>query len=648
MHRPEPLAIVGIDIRSLVRPDAKNIEKRRRASFIARCSALEAVAGGTAPTRAAELYGLDPRTVEDDAKLAMTPHDDGTLTGFRACRPFRRKRVAPTGFREVHHKPGAHSMTRLIASDARIGKLVEGFRGALPNGHRKNRRFDRFMGEFHALVRDIHGADLFLFEKADKGRRALLDYLKNQRKVAIDNAPPDETETPSTAKRLSQIVREEPLDRVEFDAHKEDVDWILRIPTPDGRVAERKIERITLVAAVCAASRYLLAYVLVLGEYNRLDVLRLVHRMMRPWQPRSLIVPGLNYAPGARIGLLPDATGALPRALSLAGDNARQHHARIVVDNLLHRHRGLYQLGPAYVPEVRAFVETFFAMIEKGALRLLPGAFQPSRTGDGPTRTSYARATDHPLQWHGMLDLMDVIGANYNVTGHNGHGIYGRRPMDVLDEYLASRWVWWSGDPARDARAVTSTIIPRTVRGAGRVPYIEYEGAHYRSRKLAAARHMVGKQFNVEIDVEGVQEMVLLDAHGAPWSKLDAQPPWGSTPHDLHLRQQINRARNRGLFSIVGVEDAVKAYAEFARTGALDGTGSVSAFARADRQLEAAAQAQGLTTTSVTAPAPPPLVIEPRPDVGRPTGNGSRPIVVPAAYNPAPRHGRASFANLRR
>jgi hypothetical protein len=236
---------------------------------------------------------------------------------------------------------------------------------------------------------------------------------------------------------------------------------------------------------------------------------------------------------------------------------------------------------------------------------------------------------------------MDVVGANYNVTAHNGHGVYGRRPLDVVDEYLASRWVWRSSDPARDARGVTTTAISRTIRGAsGRCPYIEYEGAQYRSRKLVAARHMVNRSVTAQVNVEDLREIVLLDADGAPWSKLEAQPPWHRTPHDLHLRQQINRTRNRGLFEVVGVDDAVEAYAAFAREAALAGTGAVSSYARAERQLELSAASPAAQGECATAP----------PTHVRPAGIAPAAAVMaqPGAFNPAPRHGRASFAHVRR
>lgn len=643
MHRPEPLELVGVDIRTLVRPKATSVKKSFRKAYIRRCRALEAVAGGTAPTRAAELHEIDPRTVESDAILAMTLHDDGQLVGFRACLPFRRKKRKARGHREVQHKRGAHSMTRLLDSDARIGSIVDGYGGGLPNGHRKNRRFDRMMAEFRKAVREVHGEDVFLFHQPDRGRRAVLEYLKRKRRAEIDNKPPDESDTPPRTQRLSQVVHDEPLDRIEFDAHKEDVDWVLRIPAPNNAVAERKVERVTLLAAVCAASRFLMAMVLVLGEYNRLDVLRLINRMLRPWKPRDLIVPGLAYQPGARIGLLPQLDGSLPRGLVFAGDNARQHHALIAVDNFIHRHRGMYHRGPAHVPEVRAFAESFFAMIENGALRMLPGGFQPSRTGEGKTRTSYARAEDHPLQWLGMLDLMDVIGANYNVTNHNGHGIYGRRPLDVMDEHLASRWTWCSSDPERDARLVTTTTISRTVRGAGRVPYIEYEGAHYRSQKLMAARHLVNQTVTAEVNIEDLRELILLGEDGAPWSRLEAQPPWHRTPHDLHMRQQINRTRHRGLFSIAGVEDAIAAYAAYARAAALDGSGSVASYARAEQQLATGGDRSDLPPPA-RPPAPPVVLHVPGSSGGAPTSI----VISPGSFNPAPRHGRASFANVRR
>jgi hypothetical protein len=166
---------------------------------------------------------------------------------------------------------------------------------------------------------------------------------------------------------------------------------------------------------------------------------------------------------------------------------------------------------------------------------------------------------------------MDVVAAGYNVTPHSG--LNNRTPASVLDTHLASGWSWWSTEAARDASRLTTmrfTAHVRGARGSGRYPYVQFHEARYRSQRLMGQRDYVGRSFIAEADVEDLRQIVLLDPKdGTPWSRLTALPPWNRSVHDLHLRQQINRACKRGLLQIAGGEDAVAAYHEFTRAEAL-------------------------------------------------------------------------------
>ena len=191
----------------------------------------------------------------------------------------------------------------------------------------------------------------------------------------------------------------------------------------------------------------------------------------------------------------------------------------------------------------------------------------------------------------------------------------GQTPTTMLDAHLASGWFWETSEFEADARALTTISKSMHIRGgrdSGRYPFVEYQGAYYRSDKLIGARQRVGTRMLAEIDIEDLRHMVLLDDTGAPWSRLTALPPWSRTPHDLHLRQQINRARDRGLLSIAGVDDAVHAYADFTRDLALAGAAPPDAYARVQQQL--LTQASPRDTSSH-----PPVRFDPQPRFGRTT-----------------------------
>ena len=584
--------IVGMDVRSMVRPKAYDIPEKYRLFYEARCAALVDVAGGVPVTTAAKCHGVDPRTVGRDSEIAMELALDGLRVGFRACIPFkyRRAKLQPADlYIEAPRTKGPHAFNKLLSVCHKVKKLADDYKGDLPDGKRKVRTFDRLFDQIKAAIRAELGDKGYPFNVKDEGRRALLTYLKRLRLERLEAGAPEIEDHEPNVTRFNQLFHLAPLDRIEFDAHKIDVDCELTFEAPNGKFAKRRFQCITVLAAICAVSRYLLGYVLVLGTYNRLDVLRLFHKVLSPWRPRQLIVPNMYYPEGAQLGLPINDQGIGPRGIVIAGDNALAHHAEICVDNLLDHHRGILNFGPAHVPEVRPIVEAFFRLLEQGALRQIAGGFQPETHTNGKVRTSVVRAEDHPFHYEAFEDLLDVIAAGYNCTPHTGLG--GRTPASVLNTHLASGWSWYSSDTPVDAARLTTVRFSAHIRGdssSGRLPFVQYYDAHYRSQKLMGRRDLVGKHFPAEANVQDLRQIVLLSPHdGAPWSLLTALPPWDRTPHDLHLRQQIIRARNRKLLDLVGSRDAVESYHTFTREQALQGGMPPDLHARVDALVKA-------------------------------------------------------------
>lgn len=591
---PRNAPIVGMDVRSLVRPKACDIPETYRSLYEARCAALVDVAGGVPVTTAAKIHRVDPRTVVRDSEIAMELALDGLHVGFRACIPFKHRRTKPQAadlYIEVPRTKGPHAFNRLLSVCKKAKKLVDDYKGDLPDGKRKVRAFDRLFDQFKAAIRAEFGDKGYPFNVKDEGRRALLMYLKRLRLERAEAGAPETEDVEPNVTRFSQLFHLAPLDRIEFDAHKIDVDCEFTMVAPNGKFAKRRFQCITILAAICAVSRYLLGYVIVLGTYNRLHVLQLFNKVLSPWRPRQLIVPNMFYPEGAQLGLPINDQGIGPRGIVIAGDNALAHHAHICVDNLLDHHRGILNFGPAHVPEVRPIIEAFFRLLEQGALRKIAGGFQPETRTNGKVRTTFVRAEDHPFHYEAFEDLLDVIAAGYNCTPHTGLG--GRTPASVMNTHLASGWNWYCSDTPVDAARIATVRFSAMVRGGdssgGRLPFVQYYGAHYRSQKLMARRDLIGKRFPAEANVQDLRRLVLLNpSDGAPWSLLTALPPWDRTPHDLHLRQQIIRARNRKLLDLVGSRDAVESYHALTRDQAIRGDEPPDLHARIDECIKAA------------------------------------------------------------
>jgi len=615
MAKHDLTGIVGVDLRTWPRPPVDGIDEEYQASYLSRCNALQAVAGGMSFRAAAARYGADPRTVANDAEKAPQLHTDKKPLGFRACIPFRHRLPKPPSDKTVPVAPptkgAAYSFSRLLDAYSDLKDLVLAYNGPLPSGKAKARAFDRHFGSFKAKARTLLEKDTYPLCEPDEGRRALLNYHKRVRNQRREAGGAEVDGTPPTTKRFNQLFTLAPLDRCEFDAHKQDVDWVLDIPHPDGQLVQRRITKVTLLALVCAASRYLLSHLLVLGEYNQFHVLRLFSNALKPWSPRELIVPNMHYAEGAVLGLPFDEHDCCGRPIVSAGDNAMSHLAKLPVDNLVDHFRGVFNFGRAHVPEGRPIIEAFFRRLEQGALRGIAGGFHPqSRANEKKVATSYLRSEDHPLHWEGMLDLMDVIASGHNVTPHSG--LHNRLPKTVLHTHLASGWTWQATEAARDALRVATIRLHVRIRGdeaARRQPFVQYKDAIYRSQRLNGQWGRIGDSFPAEVSIEDLRHLVLLDpTDHTPWSRLAALPPWQQSPHDLHLRQLINTARHRGLIDIAGAGDAVKAYHAFAHEEALKARTVADQFARLQIQHGVPANTNG----NPAGPAVPPPVVHPR------------------------------------
>ena len=602
--------ITDADIRTWSNPDPQTLPEGRRDAYVGRRSALMAVVGGMSIRAAAKAYGIARSTLTSCVEKALMPGPDGYPLGFRACIPhrYRKLKLEATGLVEPPSRKGPGAFSRLIAATEGLAATVDGYSGPLPTGKRKCRRFDRFFRTVLHAVSQAHGKSGYPFDVPDHGRRALREYVKRTRQKRKDASRPEVDCDAPPSKALRTLFQDGPLDRIEYDAHTVDVQLQLAIDTPDGSSVLRSLQQVTLLVAICAVTRYVLGYVLRFGTYNQLDVLRLFHRVLQPWAPRELVTPNMRYAPGAVIGLQALANGQAARGLLLAGDNAFAHVAHAAVGNLRSHHRGVLNYGKAYIPEARGIVEAFFRRLEEGALREIAGAFQPgSNVEEGRTKTNFLRSEEHPVHVEGFFDLIDVIIAGHNVTPHSGLQL--RTPAERLRTHIhGGGWIFESADTAADAARLTTVRIYPTVRGnqkTGKLPYIEWGHAKYRSPQLEDAWSRVGKRQTADVNLEDVRTMVLLDMDGGgPWSKLHALPPWDASPHDLLLRKSIMSARARGLLEIEGASDAVAAYHEMVRTNTCrDGSG-VDQFAHLHSTRGPIPTSQGNTPAQPVAFAP--------------------------------------------
>ncbi|WP_343821539.1 hypothetical protein ISN75_10860 [Dyella marensis] len=185
----------------------------------------------------------------------------------------------------------------------------------------------------------------------DKGRRAFSRFVRRiRRKAIVDGAPSNSTVEMRSITRLHQLFTLRPFDRVEFDAHRLDVKATMRIPDARGEMIVVPISAIWILALIEVASTACLAWKLVIGQaYSALDVAQCFASSMRRWEPRALVVPDMQYAPGSMMPSNIAPFDPVSIGLLTAMDNAKAHKSKLPVDSWLRVHHGVINYGPPHV-----------------------------------------------------------------------------------------------------------------------------------------------------------------------------------------------------------------------------------------------------------------------------------------------------------
>ena len=552
------------------RPDAAVMPQAIREAYEARCAALSAVAYGTKIKAAAKQYKVNRNTLSSVCYSANQIHPDGEVWGFRACVPHRRKAVVTSKHTGVPLASAPHAFSRLLRALPALATLISLFKGALPTRTKRSGGFERLVAEFVKFLRKEKLEHCYPLNTPDKGRRALQSYIQRvRRELQGVKSKLGEQETDSVT-RLDQIFSPKPYDRLEFDAHRIDVDFHARVPLPGGGTVLRKIPVIWLLAIIDVGSRSIVAWTIVIGRgYKKFDVLRLIAKSMTPWQRRHLIVPNMTYVPDAWMPGLVEDGQRVPRAFSIAYDNAKAHWAKLAQANLEDFHLGVLNAGSAGIPEQRAYIEAFFRIAEEKMLRLLAGGYEPAtQRGDEPTKISTLKPSEYPVDFAALEDLMDVLVSSYNVTQHGG--LFGRTPRDAFEQHVQSgAWMWHSSLTNEDTLRLEELRINVRFRGSQKTkkqPHINWEGARYRASVVFDRWDLINKSFAATVQSGDIRRMRLWDrATGELYVTLGALPPWDACAHSLELRQQAIHWRNRGMLSLPGSDDAVAAYHAYVR-----------------------------------------------------------------------------------
>lgn len=288
------------------------------------------------------------------------------------------------------------------------------------------------------------------------------------------------------------------------------------------------ISAIWILAIIEVLSTAVVGWKIVVGRsYSALDVAQCFATAMRPWEPRLLIVPDLQYVPSASMPSNLDMTTPPPMGRLTAMDNAKAHKAKLPLAAWLNAHYGVLNFGLPHVPEARPHIEQFFHRLEVGAFRRLPGGFTPHRVNQPAISTSAWSSNDHPVHLQALEDLLDVV-----ITGHNVSPLPARQnrtPLEILSSYQNGS-DYWIAPPYNEgnAKALTTTCHRVTIKGSkssNKPVRVQFLQVDYRHPDLDKAWEMVGQSYQAMIDYEDLRTITLVDDSLRPVRTLYAAPP---------------------------------------------------------------------------------------------------------------------------
>ncbi|AWV07271.1 hypothetical protein [Marilutibacter maris] len=591
------------------KPDLSTVKVELVERFQRRCAALTAVLTGEMNlTRAAEVNGLCRKGLKRMVKLAPKLARDGHPYGYRVCLPWGTYEEADDALddTEMPRTAEPHAMRKMLLAQPTVAEWVDGFTAKLPPG-RPPKAFERLFAKIVAELKRLDQHAFYPLNQPDKGRRALLRYLRKKR--IDDIVAPSLDEIPSPPSVLADALLGRPFHRSEFDAHSFDIDAEIGVSLPNGGVVKKRITRMWFLCEVEIESRAILAWILRVGRsYNNLDLASCVARALHPWTRRELTIPGLEYAPGAGMPSGMPGDRGRRRARCIAMDNAKAHHAISFEDAMGRAHGAILFFGRAHEPRSRPVVEQLYSRLERGVFRDIPGGFEPAtRLGERKLRISNFAPGDIPIQLHLFEELLDVLVANYNATPHPALGSLS--PLQFLQMQTPRAFDFSLPDPEKDAREMGSVLVPVVVHGnrkTGELPHVNYLYVRYRSPELDQQWELVGKTVLARVCRHDLRTLLLMRSVTVPLGFVRAMPPWDRTPHDETTRAlAMQWAKQKGGLSFVGCECAVEAYTDHLRMLASSSQKAVDQLARM-QQASGAKQPQStpLPAADLTVPTP--------------------------------------------
>lgn len=359
-----------------------------------------------------------------------------------------------------------------------------------------------------------------------------------------------------------------PFDVLGSDAHTTDCIGFIILNGPSGP-QKVPVTRIQLVVNLCHHKRLVTGYSVCIRKQIESSHVEEAYLMGNTcWKPKKLTIEGLSYADGAGFpnGVVEGLTEINPALVRL--DNAAQHYANNIRVRLRH------SLGCAIVWGAvghwwrNAITERFFGTLERYGFQRMP-----STMGSGPQdphrpANPVVEARGKGIEWDELIQLVDVLLANYNAKPHKSLG--GISPLDSLRSTIASRSGFWIARPRPPHTANSPRIGVDMVRKriAGSVrrripPYVEIGEVRYTAECLSSRYDLIGRHVYIHLPWKDIRTVECFLDSGLFIGELRCMDRgWSMSPHSLQTRQVINALIDNGEMWVPEGGDPLVTYIE--------------------------------------------------------------------------------------
>jgi hypothetical protein len=618
-----------------------HMEESERADFDRFALAIRAYLSDGALSEAARLGRCCKQSVLDKLNRCLTLDEQGRIAGWRGLLRYVRlggatyvRREPPSGARAAERGAGGAFEAFLRAHEDIRESLHRAIRSGGAINPRIKSRHPTFRSVYSAFKAACEAAKLtaedYPLNSRSKARRSVeryaLAYIPTDTR-AVDTwygtDARDHMRLGTGKKRFPLAMA--PLDLCGADAHEMHCIGVVIVPGPAGPQPV-PIERIWVFPILDFGSRCALRYaVSIRTEINAATIEEALAACDVPWTPRELVVKGQTYKPGAGfpVGTIEGLTNCRPCVLQI--DNAAQHYANRLVQSARRALGCAVTFGPVGAWWRNGFTERFFKTLEMYGFQCLPSS-SGSNPSDVHRHEPVKKAIRHEITWQELLDLVDVLIANYNATGQSPVG--GQSPLTVMRRgfeahsatYLPRLPVPITAHTPSLGVAVERRFIGGCVKVGSIVPpYVQVDETRYTNGRLSERYDLIGQEIIVHVRERDMTVWAFL-ADGYAFGQLMClHPGWAAHPHSRDMRKTINALIRNG--QLAGKDPIVEYLAYLKQQTLTEIAAAPTKISHVATQLAEASRVSGLQAMPEPDQQPPALhLIRPVPGhIRRPT-----------------------------